>query len=288
MRVQAHGIDIEYEECGSASAPPMVLAMGFSQQLIAWDDPFCEALAARGFRVVRFDNRDVGLSSKFGSAPVPNLAAILAGDLSTVAYAIEDMADDAAALIEALGLGAPHVVGVSMGGMIAQSLAIRHPERVRSLASIMSTTGARDVGHALPEALRLVSERSPADRDGNIEQGVRVWRALASPGDPLDEGRVRAKIARAFDRCYYPAGVARQAAAIVSQRDRTDALHGVRVPTVVIHGKDDPLIDVSGGEATARAIPGAKLVVVPGLGHDLPEGAWPLLIDAIAANTVAA
>jgi pimeloyl-ACP methyl ester carboxylesterase len=287
MRVRAHGIDIEYEVGGNASASPMVLAMGFSQQLVAWDDAFCERLAARGFRVLRFDNRDVGLSSKFDSAPLPNIPAILAGDTSTVAYAIEDMADDVAGLIETLGLGAAHVAGVSMGGMIAQSLAIRHPERVSSLASIMSTTGARDVGLASPEARRLVSERAPAERDAHIEHGVRVWRALASPGYPLDEARVRAKIARAYDRCYYPAGVARQAAAIVSQRDRTEKLRGVRVPTVVIHGQDDPLIGVSGGEATARAIPGAKLVVDPGLGHDLPEGAWPLIIEAIAANALA-
>jgi pimeloyl-ACP methyl ester carboxylesterase len=284
MRVRAHGIDIEYETFGNAGAPPMVLVMGFSQQLVGWDDSFCGQLAERGFHVVRFDNRDIGLSTKFDSSPVPRIRAILSGDTSTVAYSIEDMADDTAGLIEELGLGSAHVVGTSMGGMIAQSLAIAHPTRLRSLTSIMSTTGERTVGQPSPEALQFLSKQAPSERNAHIEYGVRMWRALGSPGFPFDEARVRDRVQRAFDRCYHPAGAARQAATIISQRDRTRQLRDVRIPAAVIHGADDPLIHVSGGEATARAIPGAKLVVVPGMGHDLPEGLWPLLIDTVVEN----
>jgi pimeloyl-ACP methyl ester carboxylesterase len=233
---------------------------------------------------VRFDNRDVGLSTKLEGRPVPNMAAILGGDTSTVAYSIEDMADDTAGLIEALGSDSAHVAGLSMGGMIAQSLAIRYPDRVRSLASIMSTTGDRAVGHSSSEALALVGRRGPTERSAAIEHGVLVWRALRSPGFPFDEAGARERVARAYDRTFYPAGAARQAGALVAQRDRTQALRGVKIPTVVIHGENDPLIHVSGGEATARAIPGARFVLIPGMGHDLPVAIWPVLIDAIATN----
>jgi len=284
MRVRVRGVDLEYETFGSAGDPPMVLIMGFAQQLIAWADSFCQQLAARRFHVVRFDNRDIGLSTKFDSAPRPNIPAILGGDKTTVAYAIDDMADDTAGLIEELGFVSAHMVGLSMGGMIAQSLAIRHPARVKSLTSIMSTTGEPKVGYAKPEVISLMTRRPPADRDGNIELGLEVWRALRSPGFPFDEPRVRDRITRAFDRCHHPAGVSRQFAAILSQSDRTERLREVRVPVAVIHGAEDPLIHVSGGEATARAIPGAKLLVVPGMGHDLPEDLWPLIIDTIAEN----
>jgi pimeloyl-ACP methyl ester carboxylesterase len=212
------------------------------------------------------------------------LPAIFSGDLSSLAYSIEDMADDVGGLIEVLGLGAAHVVGISMGGMIAQALAIRHPARVRSLASIMSTTGDRSVGRPSPEALAVVMRPPSRDREANIEGGVGAWRALRSPGYPFDEQAVRAFVARAFDRCFYPKGAARQMAAIGSQRDRTEALGRIVVDTVVLHGAEDPLVNVSGGEATARAIEGARLVVVPGMGHDMPAGVWPIVLDAIATN----
>lgn len=285
MRARANGLEIEYETFGDAGHPPMLLIMGFAQQLITWDERFCEQLAARGFYVVRFDNRDIGLSTKIESAQLPNIRAILAGDTSTVAYSIEDMADDTAGLLEALGFASAHIVGLSMGGMIAQSLAVRHPKRVRALASIMSTTGDARVGHALPETLGLISKRAPTERDANIEHGMCVWSALRSPGYPFDEPRVRERVARAFDRARCPDGVTRQLAAIVSQRDRTESLRDVRVPAVVIHGADDPLIHVSGGEATALAIPGARFLTLPGMGHDLPEGVWPVVIDALVGNT---
>ncbi len=284
MRVATNGLELEYETFGDPAHDPMVLVMGFAQQLIDWDPRFCQRLAMRGFYVVRFDNRDVGLSSKLESAPRPKVGAILAGDLSTVAYSIDDMADDTAGLITALGFRTAHVVGVSMGGMIAQSLSIRYLNLVKSLASIMSTTGDPRVGQASPEIIPIVMKAPPADRQANIEQAVLVWRTLASPGFPFDEAGIRARSALAYDRCYYPLGNARQAAAILSQRDRTEPLRAMRAPAVVIHGKADRLIHYSGGEATARAIADAKLVLVEGMGHDLAEGVWPLLIDEITQN----
>jgi pimeloyl-ACP methyl ester carboxylesterase len=281
MRAPANGLELEYDTFGSCGSPPLVLVAGFSQQLTAWDARLCEQFAAKGFFVVRFDNRDTGLSSKLDGAPRPKIPAILSGDRSSIAYGIEDMADDIAGLLDALGLARATVLGVSMGGMITQSLAIRHPSRVSGLVSVMSTTGDRSVGQASPDTIALVMQRAPTERAANVEHGVRVWQKLRSPGFAHDEVQMRERIGRAFDRAFYPEGVARQAGAIVGQQDRTRALGSLRVPAIVVHGADDTLIHASGGEATARAIPGAKLVVVPGMGHDLPEGAWPVLIDAV-------
>jgi pimeloyl-ACP methyl ester carboxylesterase len=284
MRAEANGIQIEYETLGDRGAPPLVLIIGFSQQLTFWPEAFCRQLAGRGFFVVRFDNRDSGLSTQLDGKPRPVLMRIAAGNLSSLAYSIEDMAADTAGLLDALGFASAHVVGLSMGGMIAQSLAIRHPARVRSIASIMSTTGDRSVGYATPEVMALVSRPAPAKRAAYVDHGAALWRALSGPGFPFDEAEVRARVARDYDRAFRPDGTARQAGAIVGQLDRTADLGRVRVPAVVIHGQDDPLIHVSGGEATARAIPGARLVIVPGMGHDLPERAWPAIIDAIVEN----
>jgi pimeloyl-ACP methyl ester carboxylesterase len=280
MRAATNGLELEYETFGNEADPPVLLVMGFSQQLIAWDVAFCTQLAARGFRVIRFDNRDAGLSTK-ADVPRPNIPAIFGGDHSTVPYSIADMADDAAGLIAALGLEAAHVVGVSMGGMIGQTLAIRHPGRVKSLVSIMSTTGDPSVGHPTPAAFGALTKPPPKDREGYVESGVAAWHILRSPGFTYDEARGRERVGTAYDRSFCPQGAARQFAAILSQPDRTAALHDVKVPVTVIHGAGDPLIDRSGGEATARAIPGAKLLVIPGMGHDLPEGVWTTVIDAI-------
>lgn len=282
MRVSVRDLALEYETFGAVGAPSVLLIAGFAQQLTSWDPLFCEGLAARGFFVVRFDNRDVGLSTKLDGAPRPKIPAIMSGDLSSMAYRIEDMADDAAGLVESLGLGKAHVVGVSMGGMIAQSFAIRHPGRVRSLVSIMSTPGDRSVGQPAPDTVALVMQRPPMERAENVDHGMHVWQKIRSPGFAHDEVQGRDRIARNYDRCFHPQGVARQAGAIVGQRDRTADLANVRVPVAVIHGAEDTLIHVSGGEATARAIPGAKLTVVPGMGHDLPTGVWPIVIDTIA------
>lgn len=283
MRVRTNGIELEYDTFGDRGAPPMLLIMGLAMQMTAWDERFCEDLAARGFHVIRFDNRDVGLSSRIHGA-LPNLPAIFMGDASSAPYSLDDMANDAAGLLDALELPSAHVVGLSMGGMIAQCLALRHAARVRSLASIMSTTGNRSVGQPDPAVLGALMAPSPPDRAANIEYGVGVWRLLAGPAFPPDEVRLRERMGRAFDRAYYPEGVARQIAAIVSARDRTPALAEVRAPTVVIHGAADTLIHVSGGEATARAISGAKLVVIEGMGHDLHPELFPRVTDELTAN----
>jgi pimeloyl-ACP methyl ester carboxylesterase len=284
MRARANGLELEYETFGSPQHPPLVLIMGFAQQLISWDEPFCEQLAGRGFYVVRFDNRDIGLSTKLESAPHPNLRAIFGGDLSTRAYSIDDMADDVAGLLDALGFDAAHVVGTSMGGMIAQSLSLRHGGRVATLTSMMSNTGDPRVGHGSPQALALMAARPPSERSAYIDYGVRVRIGLGTPGFPFDEARARERAARAYDRSFYPPGAARHFAAIISQGDRTEGLRQLRIPALVVHGTEDPLVNISGGEATARAIPNARFVQVPGMGHELPEGAWSLVIDAIVDN----
>jgi pimeloyl-ACP methyl ester carboxylesterase len=281
MRVQVRGLELEYETFGTAGAPPVLLIAGFSQQLTSWDPRLCGRLVESGHLVVRFDNRDVGLSSHLDGAPRPNIGAILGGDRSTLAYSIDDMADDAAGLIEAMGLGSANVVGVSMGGMIAQALTIRHPARVRSLVSIMSSTGDRSVGQAAPDTAAIVMQRAPVAREENVAHGMRVWQKLRSPGFAHDDAQMRERLGTSYDRAFYPEGVARQAGAILGQRNRTADLAGVAAPTVVVHGAEDTLVHVSGGEATARAIPGAKLVVVPGMGHDLPEGIWPIVVSAV-------
>ncbi|HZD66548.1 MAG TPA: alpha/beta fold hydrolase [Acidimicrobiales bacterium] len=282
--VQANGIHIEYEELGEVDDPALVLIMGLSGQLIWWDDAFCEALVARGFRVIRFDNRDVGRSARFDGARRPDLAALMAGDAGTASYTLEDMADDTAGLLEALGVEAAHVVGASMGGMIAQVLAIRHPRLVRSLCSIMSTTGARDVGQPSRAALEVLLRPPAGTREEYVAASVEASRVIGSPGFPADEEAVGLRAARSWDRGYSPEGVARQLAAILASPDRTAALGHLLVPTLVIHGEEDPLVDPSGGRATARAVPGAELVMVPGMGHDLPVGAWDRIVEAIAAN----
>jgi pimeloyl-ACP methyl ester carboxylesterase len=280
----ANGIEIAYQTFGDPSDPTLLLVMGLGAQLIHWPEEFCELLAARNFHVVRFDNRDVGHSTKLDDAPVPDLMALAAGDAGAASYTLDDMADDAVGLLDHLGVDAAHVAGASMGGMIAQTLAVRHPQRVLSVCSIMSTTGNRDVGQARPEALAVLMTPVPEDRDGYIEFHVNAFKAIGSPGFPFDEEFLRWRGGATFDRSVYPAGFRRQFAAIIASGDRTQALGQISAPTVIIHGSDDPLITVSGGEATARAIPGAKLVVIPGMGHDLPRGAWTDVIDAIAAN----
>jgi len=281
--VVSTGIELEYDVFGEAEAPTMVLVNGFSMQLVAWDPRFCESLASRGFRVVRFDNRDVGKSTKLAHAGFPDFARVRSGDRSAAPYAIEDMADDLGAFVVALGVPAAHLVGVSMGGFIVQETAIRHPGRVLSLASIMSSTGDRGVGKARPEAMAVLLAPPPPDREGAVEHALSTWRIIGSLVEG-DEDRIRRRAGESWDRDHEPAGVARQAAAIFTQRDRTTDLGKLRVPAVVIHGASDPLIDVSGGEATARAIPTGRLVVVPGMAHDLPPGAWPTVIDAIVDN----
>jgi pimeloyl-ACP methyl ester carboxylesterase len=281
---RANGIDIEYDTFGRPADPAMLLIMGLGGQLIVWDDEFCSRLAGQGFRVVRFDNRDVGLSSKIEGGPAPDVMAVVQGDRSSVPYSLEDMAADTIGLLDSLGIEKAHIVGVSMGGMIAQVVAIDHPHRVLSLASIMSTTGDPSVGAPTPEAMAVLMTPPPQERDEVIAAEVETTKAIGSPGFPFDEERTRQRAAAKYDRSFYPAGVARQVAAVVSARDRTERLSTLGVPTVVIHGTADPLITPSGGEATAKAIPGAELIMVEGMGHELPRGAWPTVIEAVVSN----
>jgi pimeloyl-ACP methyl ester carboxylesterase len=282
-RANVNGIELEYDVFGDEAAPPLLLVMGLGAQMIAWDDAFCTQLAARGYRVIRFDNRDVGLSTKI-EGPLPDIMACLGGDTSTATYNLDDMADDAVGLLDVLGIPAAHIVGASMGGMIVQTIAIRHPDRVLTLASIMSTTGAPDVGAPTPEAMQELLRPVSTTKEDYLDASVQSSKAIGSTGFPFDEERARSRAELHYDRCYHPMGVARQLAAILASGDRTKALANVAVPTVVIHGDADPLVTPTGGEATASAIPGAEHVVIEGMGHDLPEGAWPQVLDAIVTN----
>jgi pimeloyl-ACP methyl ester carboxylesterase len=276
-----------YEEFGSPEGEPILLVMGLATQMIAWHEDFCEELAARGFRVIRFDNRDVGHSTRLEWEEVPGRAAMMFG-VGDPAYTLSDLAGDAAGLLDRLGIEEAHVVGASMGGMIAQTLAIEHPRRVRSLASIMSGTGTRWSRMPRLRALGTLLRAAPNDREGFVEFTVKTFEVIGSPGFETDEERLREVAAMSFDRGRYPQGIARQMHAITSSPSRVRGLKRLRVPTVVIHGDKDPLVRFGAGKATARAIPGARLVVIEGMGHDLPRGAWPRIVGAIADNAVRA
>ncbi|GAA1433301.1 alpha/beta hydrolase [Microlunatus lacustris] len=277
------GIQIAYETFGQPGDPPILLVAGLGGQLLTWREGFCTELVDRGHFVVRYDNRDIGLSTHLDGAPRPDVPALLAGDRSSAAYDLSDMADDAARLLDHLGLAAAHVVGASLGGMIAQTLTIDHPERVLSLTSIMSTTGDPAVGRSSEVAMAVLLAPPARSREEALERSVASSRVLGSPSHPADPDEVRQHAAEAWDRDHDPAGVGRQFAAAHASGDRTARLAEVAVPTLVLHGADDPLIDVSGGRATAAAVPAAELVVLEGMGHDLPAALWPEVADAIAA-----
>ncbi|GID27783.1 alpha/beta fold hydrolase [Paractinoplanes brasiliensis] len=283
--VRANGIDVHYETVGNPDDPAFLLIMGLGAQLIAWPADFCAELAARGFHVVLLDNRDVGLSTAFDELGPPDVAAIMGGDPSTAPYLISDMAADAAGLLKALDLPRAHVAGVSMGGMIAQQLTIDHPDLVASLCSIMSTTGDRTVGRPTPEAMAVLMRPPGTTRDEILAGSVATSRAIGSPAYPAPDERLHQQAVASYERSYRPQGTQRQYAAILASPDRTTALATVTTPTLIIHGEADPLINVSGGRATAAAIPGAELLVLPGMGHDLPQPLWPQIIDAMTANT---
>jgi len=271
------GIELCHETFGDAGGRPLLLVMGLGAPMIWWDEEFCESLAAQGFHVVRFDNRDAGRSSRLRGRA--NLARAYL--LHSAPYSLADMAADAAGLLAALGIPAAHVVGASMGGMIAQTLAIRHPERVLSLTSIMSSTGGRLVGRPSGRAMSMLLSAPPRSRAEYVETLVRTFRLIGSPGYPFDEARMRDRAERTFDRGVHPGGTLRQLAAIMAERDRAPRLRQVKAPALVVHGARDPLVHVSGGRATARAIPGADLDVVPGMGHDLPREVWPRIVRGI-------
>jgi pimeloyl-ACP methyl ester carboxylesterase len=285
QRVQVGDIEIAYETFGRREDPPLLLVMGLATQMIGWPDEFCRMLADRGHFVVRFDNRDIGLSTHLDSAGAPDVMSILGGDVSSVAYGLSDLATDTVGLLDALGLDRVHLVGASMGGMIAQLVAVQSPERIRSLTSIMSTTGDPGVGAPAEAALAVLLAPAATDRDGAVQRAVDTYRVIGSPGFEFDESSLRDRAGLSFDRAYDPAGVARQLAAILTTHDRTRDLKTISVPTLVIHGSDDALVNVSGGHATAAAIPSAELLVVEGMGHDLPRAVWPQIVDRITALT---
>lgn len=287
--VAANGIRVCYDELGTPSDPPVLLIMGLGSQMIFWRDDFCQLLVDRGRRVIRFDNRDVGQSSWFDEHGMPDILSIMGavagGQSVTVPYLLRDMAADSAGLLDALGIESAHVVGASMGGMIAQTLAIEAPARVRSLTSIMSTTGDTDLPPPRPEALAVLLSPPPSGREESIERTVTVFRTIGSPGFPYDEQEVRAVATEAFERGANPAGVARQLAAILASGSRSAALRALRMPALVVHGIDDPLVPFAGGQRTAEAIPGARTLFIEGMGHDLPRPLWPRIVDAICDLT---
>jgi len=272
-------IDIAYEELGDRADPTVLLVMGLGAQLVHWPSKLLDALLARRLHLVRFDNRDSGCSTHMHGARVPNLGAALQGDLSSASYTLSDMAADGVGLLDALGIGAAHVVGASLGGEIAQTMAIEHRDRVLSLTSIMATTGASDVGQPHPATLHALLGGPPArTRDEVILRAVRASDVVGSPAYPADRASLERTAALAYDRSYDEAAIARQAVAQVASGDRTERLRRVDVPTLVVHGLADTLRDPSGGRATAAAIPGAELVLVEGMGHDLP----PALCERVA------
>jgi pimeloyl-ACP methyl ester carboxylesterase len=284
-RVPVGDLSIAYETFGESGDPPLLMVMGLGTQMIAWPDELCQELADRGHHVVRFDNRDVGLSTHLDGVRVPKLRDV-ALRRRRPPYTIDDMADDAAGLLQALDLGPAHVVGASLGGFIAQTLALRHPDRVRSLTLFMTSTGSRRVGQADPRLIGRLLRRPPlTGREEAGEAVVETFRVIGSRGYALDEDRLREVGRRGFDRAYDPWGYRRQLAAVVGQPNRTAQLADIAVPTLVVHGLHDPLVAASGGVALARHIPGARFLGFAGMGHDLPRALWPEFADAITVLT---
>jgi pimeloyl-ACP methyl ester carboxylesterase len=285
---KANGITLEYEECGRKSDPALLLIMGFSGQLTMWPDSLCEGLASKGFHVIRFDNRDVGKSAKIENGPQVNIPDLMAKSMSgealpPIPYHLDDMAKDAVGLLDALGIDTAHIVGASMGGMIAQIVAAKHPERTRSLVSIMSTTGKRGLPPAKPEAMAaLMTPPADTKRETLINRFMTSFGVIGSPGFKATQDELRTTAERQVDRVpYYPSGVQRQLAAIVCATPRNDILRNVRAPAMVIHGADDPLVPVEGGKDTAESIAGCKLVVVPGMAHDFTNALVPIYLQHI-------
>jgi pimeloyl-ACP methyl ester carboxylesterase len=287
----ANGIRLCYDEFGDPSHPPMVLIMGLGMQMLTWDDDFCELLAARSFRVIRFDNRDMGKSTTFPDARTPSLAELIVSQVTRlrfrVPYTLRDMAADTAGLMDALGIASAHLVGASMGGMIAQEFAIAYPGRVRSLTSLMSSTGDPTLPGPQPKAMKALGKKTPLDRAGFIHRYVERWTVIAGDGYPFDPERMARQGAATYDRGINPPGVARQMLAIVASGNRKKALRGLRVPTLVIHGTRDPLIPFAAGPDTAGAIPGATLLAIDGMGHWMPREVWPRIVDAIVRHAAA-
>ena len=285
---KANGIELVYDTFGDSDAPPLLLIMGLASQMIAWDDDFCGMLAARGYRVIRVDNRDIGLSTKCSQFGVPDLptlmAQFMAGQPVIAPYTLRDMADDTVGLLDALGISTAHVAGASMGGAIAQEVAIRHPHRLRTLTSIMATSGDPALPPPKPEAMAALFAPTPTDLDGYIERYRRTWQVLRGPGSPLDEARDAERARQIHARGLNPPGVARQFAAILASGSRKQLLESIGIPTLVIHGDADPLVPVECGIDVANTVPDAKLLIIEGMGHALPISMWPRIVDGIAEH----
>jgi pimeloyl-ACP methyl ester carboxylesterase len=278
----ANEIELAYQEVGDPSDEAVVLVMGLATQMLAWDEELCAMIAERGFRVIRFDNRDIGHSTMLDALGMPSRIDMIAGRRATARYLLSDMATDTFGLMDYLGIEKAHVVGASMGGMIAQEMAIRRPERVSSMVSMMSTTGNRWVGTPTFRAWGLLLSDFAKDRDAYVKQAVRTFKVLGSPGHQ-DLPHVEELAGAMYDRSHNPAGIIRQMHAISASGNRTEALERIDVPTTVLHGSADPLARIAAGKATARAIPGARLHIFEGMGHDLPRALWPAFVDEIAA-----
>ena len=288
MKAKANNIEIEYETFGDPSDKPLLLIMGLGSQMIQWEEGFIKLLTDRGFFVIIFDNSDVGLTSKCEEAGDPDLAgvfmAVQQGKDFKVPYLLDDMADDAVGLLDALNIEKAHICGVSMGGMIAQTIAIRHPSRVISLTSIMSTTGNPNLPQMTQEAAQVLFNPVPPERNAYIENLVRVGKYIYGSGFPFNEEKQRTFATRIFDRCYYPQGAERHTLAIMADGNRKEKLSAIKVPTLIIHGRDDPFFPVEGGIDTAEAIQGSELLIIDGMGHSLPPETWGRISDAIAEN----
>jgi pimeloyl-ACP methyl ester carboxylesterase len=281
-------IELCYETFGNPADPALLLIMGLGTQMLGWDEEFCEDLAGRGFHVVRYDNRDIGRSTILDTYPAPTLGQLLRRDRQAAAYTLAEMAADGVGLLDHLGIERAHLVGASMGGMIAQTIAARRPDRVLSLTSIMSSTGSRISGQPALRTYRRFLRPVSRDRQRYIDQAADLFHWIGSPGFDRDEATFRDLLGRMYDRGHHPSATSRQLAAILASGNRTPELRGITAPTLVIHGTNDRLIAPSGGRATARAVPGARLLMIEGMGHDLPRGAWPQMLDAIVENAARA
>jgi pimeloyl-ACP methyl ester carboxylesterase len=280
-------VELCYETFGDPGDPAVLLAMGLATQMVAWHEELCAELAERGFHVIRFDNRDIGRSGRV-EGPAPTLMQLVRRDKRAAVYTLDELAADAVGLLDGLGIERAHVVGASMGGMIAQTIAARHPERVLSLVSIMSNTGARWSGQPSPRLYPVLLRRPPRDREGYVRHTAWVLSQIGSKGFEGDEEDMRRLAELSYDRGLNPVAAARQLAAIIASGDRTPLLRTITAPTLVIHGTADRFVTPSGGRATARAIPGARLLMIPGMGHDLPRATWPRILDAIEENAARA
>jgi pimeloyl-ACP methyl ester carboxylesterase len=276
-------VELCFETFGGPEAPAVLLTMGLATQMLGWHEDFCAELADRGFHVIRFDNRDCGRSKRMNGA-VPSILQLLRRDKRAASYTLEDMAGDGVALLDHLGIEAAHVVGASMGGMIAQTMAARYPDRVLSLVSLMSNTGARWSGQPSPRLYHVLLKPPPRDREAYKEHAVWVFSKIGSADFERDNDDLRRIAGMSYDRGINPAGTSRQLAAIIASGDRTTLLREITAPTLVIHGTKDKLVPPSGGRATARAIPGARLLLIEGMAHDIPRGAWPQMLDGIEQN----